>query len=138
MRQLTGNHSKMVEGSSGAVNDMATTMVQKLWDSALALDLLEDDYDTQRDHLILSTFIVSVVFDDEGNKVLLTTDSDLAGAISHARTTAKIKGNLNVLNWLRGMFGFQDHMCRAGGICFSQVFHEDGGTTGIVDYTNND
>ncbi|KAI3858069.1 hypothetical protein MKW98_029543 [Papaver atlanticum] len=72
-----------VEGSSGAVNDMATTMVQKFWDSALALDPPEDDYDTQsdQDH---PQFLCE---DDEGNKFLLTTDSDLAGAISHARTT---------------------------------------------------
>ncbi|XP_009599351.1 serine/arginine-rich splicing factor SR30-like isoform X2 [Nicotiana tabacum] len=30
----------------------------------------------------------------------------------------------------------KDHMRRAGDVCFSQVFREGGGTTGIVDYTN--
>jgi hypothetical protein len=36
-----------VESSSGAVNDAASTMMQKFWDSALALEP-PDDYDTQR------------------------------------------------------------------------------------------
>lgn len=143
--QITHAAISMVEGSSGAVNDMATTMMQKFWDSALALDPPEDDYDTQSE---MSAFmasdsveqgksypslglgnsfafkfedrkggvhrlncgtenleeLVSTVMqrigtdsdqdrpqflyeDDEGDKVLLTTDSDLAAAISHARTT---------------------------------------------------
>ncbi|KAL5701279.1 Serine/arginine-rich-splicing factor sr34 [Ranunculus cassubicifolius] len=30
----------------------------------------------------------------------------------------------------------KDHMRRAGDVCFSQVFRDDRGTTGIVDYTN--
>ncbi|KAL6515979.1 Serine/arginine-rich-splicing factor sr34 [Orobanche gracilis] len=30
----------------------------------------------------------------------------------------------------------KDHMRRAGDVCFSQVFHEGSGKTGIVDYTN--
>ncbi|KAL0903300.1 hypothetical protein M5K25_027669 [Dendrobium thyrsiflorum] len=30
----------------------------------------------------------------------------------------------------------KDHMRRAGDVCFSQVFRDGGGTTGIVDYTN--
>ncbi|RZC54490.1 hypothetical protein C5167_013350 [Papaver somniferum] len=143
--QITHAAISMVEGSSGAVNDMATTMMQKFWDSALALDPPEDDYDTQSEmsafmasdsveqgksypslglgnsfafkfedrkgrvhRLNCSTEnleeLVSTVMqrigtdsdqdrpqflyeDDEGDKVLLTTDSDLAAAISHARTT---------------------------------------------------
>ncbi|KAG6435150.1 hypothetical protein SASPL_100018 [Salvia splendens] len=32
----------------------------------------------------------------------------------------------------------KDHMRRAGDVCFSQVFHEGSGKTGIVDYTNFD
>ncbi|KAG0483028.1 hypothetical protein HPP92_011112 [Vanilla planifolia] len=32
----------------------------------------------------------------------------------------------------------KDHIVRAGDVCFSQVFREGGGTTGIVDYTNYD
>ncbi|KAL7198949.1 hypothetical protein ACSBR2_021272 [Camellia fascicularis] len=31
-----------------------------------------------------------------------------------------------------------DHMRRAGDVCFSQVFRDGSGTTGIVDYTNYD
>ncbi|KAI3984079.1 hypothetical protein MKX01_035206 [Papaver californicum] len=143
--QITHAAISMVEGSSGAVNDMATTMMQKFWDSALALDPPEDDYDTQSEMSAFmasdgveqgksypslglgNTFafkfedrkgrvhrlncgtenleeLVSTVVqrigtesdqdrpqflyeDDEGDKVLLTIDSDLAGAVSHARTT---------------------------------------------------
>ncbi|XP_057439270.1 serine/arginine-rich splicing factor SR34B isoform X1 [Lotus japonicus] len=32
----------------------------------------------------------------------------------------------------------KDHMRKAGDVCFSQVFHDGRGTTGIVDYTNHD
>ncbi|XP_015891875.2 serine/arginine-rich-splicing factor SR34 [Ziziphus jujuba] len=32
----------------------------------------------------------------------------------------------------------KDHMRRAGDVCFSQVFRDGSGTTGIVDYTNHD
>ncbi|OWM69416.1 CBS domain-containing protein CBSCBSPB3-like isoform X1 [Punica granatum] len=44
--QITHAAISMVESSSGAVNDMANTMMQKFWDSALALEPV-DDYDTQ-------------------------------------------------------------------------------------------
>ncbi|KAG1338710.1 Pre-mRNA-splicing factor SF2 [Cocos nucifera] len=30
----------------------------------------------------------------------------------------------------------KDHMRRAGDVCFSEVFRDGGGTTGVVDYTN--
>lgn len=39
-----------VESSSGAVNDVANTVMQKFWDSAFNLDP-PDDYDTRRYHL---------------------------------------------------------------------------------------
>ncbi|XBI71641.1 hypothetical protein VPH35_065806 [Triticum aestivum] len=32
----------------------------------------------------------------------------------------------------------KDHMRRAGDVCFAEVYHEGGGTLGIVDYTNYD
>ncbi|XP_060178669.1 serine/arginine-rich-splicing factor SR34-like [Lycium barbarum] len=32
----------------------------------------------------------------------------------------------------------KDHMRRAGDVCFSQVFRDGSGTTGIIDYTNYD
>lgn len=40
-------------------------------------------------------------------------------------------------------FGFflpplQDHMRKAGDVCFAQVFKDGGGMMGIVDYTNED
>ncbi|KAL4183508.1 hypothetical protein AMTRI_Chr11g98590 [Amborella trichopoda] len=47
--QITQAAISMVEGGTGAVNDVANTMMQKFWDSALALEPPEDDYDTQSD-----------------------------------------------------------------------------------------
>ncbi|KAL6219721.1 hypothetical protein ACLB2K_007480 [Fragaria x ananassa] len=44
--QITHAAISMVESSSGTVNDMANTMMQKFWDSALALEP-PDDTDTQ-------------------------------------------------------------------------------------------
>uniref|UniRef100_A0A2P2KKI4 CBS domain-containing protein n=1 Tax=Rhizophora mucronata TaxID=61149 RepID=A0A2P2KKI4_RHIMU len=52
--QLTNAAISMVEDSSGAVNDMANTMMQKFWDSALALEPPED-YDTQSEMSALNT-----------------------------------------------------------------------------------
>ncbi|XP_010530693.1 PREDICTED: CBS domain-containing protein CBSCBSPB3 [Tarenaya hassleriana] len=43
--QITHAAISMVENSTGAVNDMANTMMQKFWDSALALEP-QDDFDT--------------------------------------------------------------------------------------------
>ncbi|XP_049398208.1 CBS domain-containing protein CBSCBSPB3 [Solanum stenotomum] len=144
--QITHAAISMVENSSGAVNEMANTMMQKFWDSALNLEP-PDDYDTLSEmsmsQLMMSegaeagksgypslglgnTFafkfvdlkgrvnrfnfgseslleLVTAVMqrlgavdeqnrpqllyeDDEGDKVLLTTDSDLVGAVSHARS----------------------------------------------------
>ncbi|PSS36081.1 CBS domain-containing protein [Actinidia chinensis var. chinensis] len=144
--QLTHAAISMVESSSGAVNDVANTMMQKFWDSALALEP-PDDYDNQsemsmsalntsdgtehgkstypslglgnsyafkfedrkgRIHRLnygtenLGELVTAVLErigavcdqdrpqllyeDDEGDKVLLTTDGDLVGAVSHARS----------------------------------------------------
>ncbi|KAJ7945141.1 CBS domain-containing protein [Quillaja saponaria] len=142
--QITHAAISMVENSSGAVNDMANTVMQKFWDSALALEP-SDDYDTHsevsaqmtsdgtehwkytypsvgsgnsisfkfedlkgRVHRVNSGAetldeLVSTVLqrvgcvnhedrpqilyeDDEGDKVLLATDSDLVAAVSHARS----------------------------------------------------
>ncbi|KAH9668550.1 CBS domain-containing protein CBSCBSPB3 [Citrus sinensis] len=132
--QITHAAISMVESGSGAVNDMANTMMQKFWDSALALEPPED-YDTHSEMSGLMTSegteqgkftypslglgnsfafkfedrtenvdeLLSTVMqrigagndgdrpqllyeDDEGDKVLLATDADLVGAISHARS----------------------------------------------------
>ncbi|KAA8531118.1 hypothetical protein F0562_005827 [Nyssa sinensis] len=144
--QITHATISMVESSSGTVNDMANTMMQKFWDSALSLEP-PDDYDTHSEmsmsavmtadgtELGKSTYpslglgntfafkfedskgrvhrfnfgteslseLVSAVIqrmsagndqecpqllyeDDEGDKVLLTTDGDLISAVSHARS----------------------------------------------------
>ncbi|XP_021273732.1 CBS domain-containing protein CBSCBSPB3 isoform X2 [Herrania umbratica] len=143
--QITHAAISMVENSSGAVNEMANTMMQKFWDSALALEP-PDDYDTQSEMSAimasdggdagkLSSYpslglgnsfafkfedlkgrvhrfncgtenldeLLSAIMpriassndhgrpqllyeDDEGDKVLLTTDSDLIGAVNHARS----------------------------------------------------
>lgn len=142
--QITHAAISMVDSSSGAVNDVANTMMQKFWDSALSLEPPED-YDNQSemsmsavntsdgtelgrypslglgnsfafkfaDHkgrvhrLYFGTEnlgeLVSAVMqrlgdvsdqgrpqllyeDDEGDRVLLTTDGDLVSAVSHARS----------------------------------------------------
>lgn len=142
--QITQAAISMVDGSSGAVNDVAGTLMQKFWDSALALEP-PDDYDTHsemsgfmasdgteqgklgsypslglgnsfafkfedlkgRVHRVncaaenLDELVSAVVQrigagihtdhpqllyeDDDGDRVLLATDSDLVAAISHAR-----------------------------------------------------
>ncbi|CAM8951020.1 unnamed protein product [Rhodiola kirilowii] len=141
--QITHAAISMVENGSGAVNDMANTMMQKFWDSALALDP-PDDCDTQSEMSQLmasdatdfakssypslglgNTFtfkfedlkgrvhrfnfgteslrdllaailkrtgantedVAQLMYeDDEGDKVLLSTDSDLIEAVNHARS----------------------------------------------------
>ncbi|KAJ6852875.1 putative CBS domain-containing protein CBSCBSPB3 [Iris pallida] len=141
--QISHAAISMVEGGAGAVNDMANTMMQKFWDSALALDPPDEEYDTHSELSTLMTSeygepgkplypallgnsfafkfedsrrrvhrfncgteslveLVSAVIqrlgyegdgdkiqllyeDDEGDKVLLTTDSDLIGAVNHAK-----------------------------------------------------
>ncbi|EOX92712.1 CBS / octicosapeptide/Phox/Bemp1 (PB1) domains-containing protein isoform 1 [Theobroma cacao] len=143
--QITHAAISMVENSSGAVNEMANTMMQKFWDSALALEP-PDDYDTQSEMSAimasdggdagkLSSYpslglgnsfafkfedlkgrvhrfncgtenldeLLSAIMpriassndhgrpqllyeDDEGDKVLLATDSDLIVAVNHARS----------------------------------------------------
>ncbi|KAG5379561.1 hypothetical protein IGI04_027403 [Brassica rapa subsp. trilocularis] len=146
--QITHAAISMVENSSGAVNDMANTMMQKFWDSALALDPPEDS-DTQsemsammhhselgkltsypslglgnsfsfkledlkgRVHRFTSSAenleeLMGIVMqrigcdindveqrpqiiyeDDEGDKVLITSDSDLVGAVTLARSAGQ-------------------------------------------------
>jgi hypothetical protein len=44
-----------VGGSAGAGGDMATTMLQKFWDSAMALEPPEEDDDSHR--LVTSTHV---------------------------------------------------------------------------------
>ncbi|KAL1201298.1 CBS domain-containing protein CBSCBSPB3 [Cardamine amara subsp. amara] len=145
--QITHAAISMVENSSGAVNDMANTMMQKFWDSALALEP-PDDSDTQsemsammqsdigkltsypslglgnsfsfkfedlkgRVHRFTSSAenleeLMGTVMqrigsdinsveqrpqiiyeDDEGDKVLITSDSDLVGAVTLARSAGQ-------------------------------------------------
>ncbi|GAA0148494.1 kinase modulator [Lithospermum erythrorhizon] len=146
--QITQAAISMVENSSGAVNDVANTVMQKFWDSALNLDP-PDDSETQSEMSMTynahdvteptrSTYpslglgssfsfkfedcrrrvhrfnfgtenlgeLISAVMqrislmedqqrpqllyeDDEGDKVLLTTDGDLIAAVSHARSIGK-------------------------------------------------
>ncbi|GMN33177.1 hypothetical protein TIFTF001_004013 [Ficus carica] len=147
--QISNAAISMVENSSDGVNDMANTMMQKFWDSALALEP-PDDCDT---HSEMSAFMTSdgteigkfnypslglvnsfafkfedfkgpygscrgvfsysgtenldellstvmqrigaesgsdqpqiLYEDDEGDKVLLSTNSDLVAAVAHARS----------------------------------------------------
>ncbi|KAL2553229.1 CBS domain-containing protein CBSCBSPB3 [Forsythia ovata] len=144
--QISHAAISMVESSSGAVNDVANTVMQKFWDSALNLET-SDDFDTHSE-MSMSQFmasegmepgksaypslglgnsfaykfkdhkgrvhrfnfgaenldeLVSAVMqrvgdfndqrpqllyeDDDGDKVLLTTDGDLIGAVSYARSS---------------------------------------------------
>ncbi|CAO2153040.1 unnamed protein product, partial [Urochloa humidicola] len=146
--QLTHAAISMVEGGPGGpgtANDVANTMVQKLWDSALALEPPDGDLDSHSElSLVMSSEAgdgrssiyppavgnsfafklrdqkgrihrftcgsesldeltssvmqrigigaekntVELLYeDDEGDKVLLTTDSDLAGAVFNARSS---------------------------------------------------
>lgn len=147
--QITHAAISMAESSSGAVNDVANTVMQKFWDSALNLEP-PDDYDTQSEMSMSAAMtsdntdhtksaypslglgnsfafkfedlkgrvhrfnfgtenlgeLVSAVTqrigagndqnvpqllyeDDEGDKVLLTADSDLVGAVTHARSAGQ-------------------------------------------------
>ncbi|XP_050206547.1 CBS domain-containing protein CBSCBSPB3 [Mercurialis annua] len=52
--QITHAAISMVDNSSGAVNDVANTMMQKFWDSALALEP-PDDYDTHSEMSAIMT-----------------------------------------------------------------------------------
>ncbi|GMH11394.1 hypothetical protein Nepgr_013235 [Nepenthes gracilis] len=143
--QLTHAAISMAESSSGAMNEMTNTMMQKFWDSALALEP-PDDSDTHSEMSVLMASegtelskypslglgnsisfkfedlkgrvhrlnyvaenldeLLSAVMqrigesncqkhpqllyeDDEGDKVLLTSDSDLIGAVAHARSVGQ-------------------------------------------------
>eukprot|EP00262_Sarcandra_glabra_P016886 TRINITY_DN562_c0_g1_i1.p1 TRINITY_DN562_c0_g1~~TRINITY_DN562_c0_g1_i1.p1 ORF type:complete len:434 (+),score=76.79 TRINITY_DN562_c0_g1_i1:430-1731(+) len=55
--QITHAAISMVEGGSGTVNDVANTMIEKFWDSALALEPPDDEYDTHRYHFFCLLFI---------------------------------------------------------------------------------
>ncbi|KAH9623256.1 hypothetical protein KSS87_023112 [Heliosperma pusillum] len=143
--QLTHAAISMVESSSGAMNEMATTMMQKFWDSALALDAPEDtDSHSEMSTALMNSdgtegkypsFGLGTSFsfkfkdlngsvhrfnfgtesldelmtavmqrigssenasrpqllyrDDESDKVLLTCDADLIGAVLHARSVGQ-------------------------------------------------
>lgn len=144
--QLTHAAISMVESNSGTMNEMASTMMQRFWDSALALEPADDsdthsemsaalmasegtdisrypplglgnsfsfkfEYPKGRVHRFNAGAenldeLVSAVMqrigsadvdnhpqllyeDDEGDKVLLTCDGDLAGAVLHARSAGQ-------------------------------------------------
>ncbi|KAG2716083.1 hypothetical protein I3760_03G107600 [Carya illinoinensis] len=55
--QITHAAISMAENGSGAVNDMANTMMQKFWDSALSLEP-PDDFDTHRYHFCFLEYVV--------------------------------------------------------------------------------
>ncbi|KAL2941873.1 CBS domain-containing protein CBSCBSPB3 [Bienertia sinuspersici] len=111
---LTHAAISMLENSSGTMNDMANSMMQKFWDSALALEPPEDSDSHSEMSTTLMNFeptelgkypslnlgigsSISYKFenpkghyeDDEGDKILLTCDSDLIGAAVHARSVGQ-------------------------------------------------
>ncbi|KAL9228200.1 hypothetical protein vseg_003805 [Gypsophila vaccaria] len=54
------------------------------------------------------------------------------GVSKHTEYRVMITGLPNSASWQ----DLKDHMRRAGDVCFSQVFRDGSGSTGIVDYTN--
>ncbi|KQJ89232.1 hypothetical protein BRADI_4g24320v3 [Brachypodium distachyon] len=141
--QLTHAAISMAEGGPGAANDVANTVMQNFWDSALALEPPDEEFDSHseislvipsevgdgrssiypavvgnsfafklQDHKgrmhrftcesldeLMSSAIqrlgisvengpIQLLYDDdEGDRVLLTTDSDLASAVIHAKSS---------------------------------------------------
>ncbi|TKW07350.1 hypothetical protein SEVIR_7G299900v4 [Setaria viridis] len=143
--QLTHATIQLVEGGNGTVNDVANSVMQRFWDSALALEPPDEEFDSHSEVSLLlpseagdgkssvyppvigNSFsfklqdrkgrvhrftcgsesldeLVSSVRqrlsitdeketlqllyeDDEGDRVLLTTDADLAGAVLHAKSS---------------------------------------------------
>ncbi|KAJ8465560.1 hypothetical protein OPV22_028112 [Ensete ventricosum] len=53
--QLTHAAISMVDGGAEAVNDMASTMMQKFWDSTLALEPADEEFDTHSELSALMT-----------------------------------------------------------------------------------
>ncbi|CAN6357761.1 unnamed protein product [Urochloa humidicola] len=143
--QLTHATIQLVEGGNGTVNDVANSVMQRFWDSALALEPPDEEFDSHSevslllpsesgdgkssiyppvvgnsfsfklqdrkgrvhrftcgseslDELVSSVRqrlsitdekeTVQLLYeDDEGDRVLLTTDSDLVGAVLHAKSS---------------------------------------------------
>ncbi|CAJ2631675.1 serine/arginine-rich splicing factor SR30 isoform X2 [Trifolium pratense] len=56
------------------------------------------------------------------------------GVSKHSEYRVLVTGLPSSASWQ----DLKDHMRRAGDVCFSQVFRDRGGMTGIVDYTNYD
>lgn len=59
-----------VEGGAGVVNDVANTMMQKFWDSALALEPSYEEFDTQRCYACFIhafSFLLTNMFDATEN-----------------------------------------------------------------------
>ncbi|XP_020254867.1 serine/arginine-rich-splicing factor SR34-like isoform X2 [Asparagus officinalis] len=56
------------------------------------------------------------------------------GVSRHSNYRVKVTGLPSSASWQ----DLKDHMRRAGDVCFSEVFRDGGGTTGIVDYSNYD
>ncbi|XP_057549166.1 serine/arginine-rich splicing factor SR30-like isoform X1 [Amaranthus tricolor] len=56
------------------------------------------------------------------------------GISKHTEFRVLITGLPSSASWQ----DLKDHMRKAGDVCFSQVFSDGGGTTGVVDYTNYD
>ncbi|GJM87894.1 hypothetical protein PR202_ga03893 [Eleusine coracana subsp. coracana] len=143
--QLTHATIQLVEGGNGTANDVANSVMQRFWDSALALEPPDEEFDSHSevsllmaseagdgkssiyppavgysfafklqdrkgrvhrftcgyeslDELVCSVRkrlnitnekeTVQLLYDDdEGDRVLLTTDADLAGAVLHAKSS---------------------------------------------------
>lgn len=87
--QITHAAISMVENGSGSVNDMANTMMQKFWDSALALEP-PDDYDTHSD--------MSAAMPSEGLESNKSAYPSLGLGNSFAFKFEDLKGRMHKLN----------------------------------------
>lgn len=72
----------------------------------------------------------------------LLPPSDRHGSYNNSNTgrsgRAEFRVYVSKLPWRASWQDLKDHMRQAGDVSYAQVFHEAGGTVGIVDYTNLD
>ncbi|CAI0419701.1 unnamed protein product [Linum tenue] len=102
--QITHAAISMVESSAGAVNDMASSMMQKFWDSALTSDP-PDDYET---HSEMSAMMTSEAAE------LGKSDPTLGLGSSFAFKFVDLKGHVHRVNcskWSFTHLGFLPLLC---------------------------
>ncbi|XP_073117202.1 CBS domain-containing protein CBSCBSPB5-like isoform X6 [Elaeis guineensis] len=108
-----------VESTGGVGNEATISMMQKFWDSAMALGPSDDDDDARSEISIKIASEGTDMYEDEDrDKVILASDSDLAAAVDHAR--------------LAGWKGLRLYLDYTGG------GRKKRGRSGSMDYANMD